>query len=95
MKLVQINSKIERHFRGIVMTPFLSSMHSSYYIYLLYVNLQPTIFDSKFSLGILNLKIKSWRTRNVWVVNQAVKLGRRDIDQIIMDFYGQTWSGGP
>ena len=63
MKLVQINNKIERHFRGIVMTPeavhTLSSMHSSYYIYLLYVNLQPTIFNRKFSLGILNWKIKS------------------------------------
>ena len=59
MKLVQINNKIERHFRGIVMTPFLSSMHNSYYIYLLYVNLQPTIFNRTFSLGILNWKIKS------------------------------------
>ena len=46
MKLVQMNNKIEQHFCGIVMTKFLSSMLSSYYIYLLYVNLQPTIFDS-------------------------------------------------
>lgn len=39
MKLVQINNKIERHFCGIVMTPFLSAMHGSYYIYLLYISL--------------------------------------------------------
>lgn len=45
MKLVQMSNKIERHICGI-MTLFLSSMHSSYYIYLLYVNLKPTIFDS-------------------------------------------------
>ena len=44
MKLVQMNNKIERHFCGIVMTQFLSSIRSSYYIYLLYVNLQSTIF---------------------------------------------------
>ena len=47
MKLVQINSRIEQHFRGVVVTSFLmSSMHSNYYIYLSSVNLQPTIFDS-------------------------------------------------
>lgn len=37
MKLVQINNKSERRFYVIVMTPFLSSMHSTYYIYLLYL----------------------------------------------------------
>lgn len=55
MKLVlQIDNKIERHFRSLFMTPFLSSMHSNCYIYLSYVNLQPTIFDG---LGVLNLKM--------------------------------------
>lgn len=46
MKLVQINNKIEQHFRVIVMTPFLSSMYSSYYIYLLNLNLQPIFSQS-------------------------------------------------
>ena len=46
MELVEINNTIERHFCRIVMTLFLSSMHSSYHIYLLYVNLQSTTFDS-------------------------------------------------
>ena len=80
MKLVlQINNKIEWHFRSVVMTPFLSSMHSNCYIYLSYDNLQPTIFDS---LGVLNLKMN----RRSGEVRKAGYW-----PNYFLSFYGQTW----
>ena len=79
MKLVlQITNKIERHFRSVVMTPFLSSMHSNCYIYLSYDNLQPTIFDS---LGVLNLKMN----RRSGEVRKAGYW-----PNYFLSFYGQT-----
>lgn len=79
MKLVlQIDNKIERHFRSVVMTPFLSAMHSNCYIYLSYANLQPTIFDS---LGVLNLKMNRRS-------GEAGKAGYWP--NYFLSFYGQT-----
>ena len=58
MKLVQMNNKIERHFCGIVMTQFLSSMRIviifTYYM-LIFSQLFLTV---NFNLGIVNLKMK-------------------------------------